>query len=31
MQTYYLKVHPDDLRERLKLRNRYDVNAFLIS
>jgi hypothetical protein len=31
MQTYYLKVHPDDLRERRKLRDRYDANAFPIS
>jgi predicted kinase len=28
----YLKVHPDDLRERLKLRNkRFDANAFPIN
>jgi predicted kinase len=28
----YLKVHPDDLRERLKIRNkRFDANAFPIS
>ncbi|MBN9653415.1 ATP-binding protein [Halobacillus sp. GSS1] len=28
----YLKVHPDDLRERLKLRNkRFDANSFPIS
>lgn len=28
----YLKVHPDDLRERLKIRNkRFDANAFPIT
>jgi gluconate kinase len=28
----YLKVHPDDLRERLKIRNkRFDANAFPVT
>ena len=28
----YLKVHPDDLRERIKIRNkRFDANAFPIT
>ncbi|MGR9049793.1 AAA family ATPase [Halobacillus faecis] len=31
-KLFYLKVHPDDLRERLKLRNkRFDANSFPIS
>ena len=32
METYLYKSHPNDLRERLKLRNnRFDANSFPIS